>query len=228
MLRLVLDRSCGCASFAVARGHDILCEIQWEGGSIRSPQWFAELRAALKHCGCRVEDVDEFICAVGPGSFSGIRSALAALKGMALPSEKSVLGISSAAALAYEYRDAGFECVTVVGDARRSTLWITSFKFNPEKGLTLLNGDAPSQGADDFKLIKGDDIVSEVVDESLILSPDWERIGDLLSAKFSAERLIPERLSSRASVLSQMTEHFPALCCPEPAPVYLHPAVVVR
>jgi len=228
MLRLILDRSGGCAGFAVAQEKDVLCELRWEGGSIRSPNWFADLSAALAKCGCRVEDVDEFICAVGPGSFSGIRSALAALEGMALPGKKPVLGISSAAALAYERRDAGFKCVTVIGDARRSTLWITSFKFNSESGLTLLNGNAPSQSTDDFKLITRDDIEAEVPDGSLVISPDWDRIGDVLSDKFSAERLVPEKLSSCASVLAEMAERFPDLCKSEPLPVYLHPAVVVK
>ena len=228
MLRLIVDRSGGCAGFAVSRKNDVLCELQWKGGSIRSPKWFAELSAALEKSGCSVEDVDEFICAVGPGSFSGIRSALAALEGMALPGKKPVLGISSAAALAYEHRNAGFECVTVIGDARRSTLWLTSFKFNSEGGLTLLDGNAPSQSADDFELITTDELAAKVPDGSLIISPDWDRIGDLLSDKFSTERLVPEKLSSRASVLAEMAELFPELCKPEPMPVYLHPAVVVK
>ena len=228
MLRLILDRSGGCAGFALARGKDVLCEQKWEGGSIRSPQWFAELSAAISNCGCRVDEVDEFICAVGPGSFSGIRSALAALEGMALPGGKTVLGISSAAALAFEYRNSGSEIISVLGDARRSTLWLTSYKFNEDRGLVLLDGSIPSQSADDFMLIKDDQLVSEVPDGSLVISPDWDRIGDLLSDTFDSHRLVRKKLSSRPSVLAEMAESFPEVSKPEPMPVYLHPAVVVR
>ena len=228
MLRLILDRSGGCAGFAVARAADVISQLKWEGGSIRSPEWFAEMTAALESCGCRAEDVDQFICAVGPGSFSGIRSALAALEGMALPGGKSVFGISSAAALAYEHRNAGFDSVTVIGDARRSTLWITTYQFDQESGLVLQNGSVPSQSADDFKLITRDQLAATVPEGSLILSPDWDRIGDLLCENFAADRLVQEKLSSSAPVLAEMAECFPVLCKPEPMPVYLHPAVVVR
>lgn len=228
MLRLILDRSGGCAGFALARADDILCELLWEGGSARSPAWFAELRDALEKCACRVEDVEQFVCAIGPGSFSGIRSALAALEGMALPGRKVVLGISSAAALAFEHSSAAFDSVTVIGDARRSTLWVTSFKPNSKCGLTRLDGGIPTQSADDFKLITEAQIADEVPERSLVISPDWERIGGLLSASFAAERLIPEKLSSRAPVLAEMAARFPVICRAAPMPIYLHPAVVVR
>ncbi|MFO7937583.1 MAG: tRNA (adenosine(37)-N6)-threonylcarbamoyltransferase complex dimerization subunit type 1 TsaB [Kiritimatiellia bacterium] len=151
MLRLILDRSCGCAGFALSRDRDILCELKWEGGSARSPKWFAELSAAIRRSGCRVDEIDEFVCAVGPGSFSGIRSALGALEGMALPCGKPVLGISSAAALACEYMRDAFESVTVIGDARRSRLWSFSCRSDDESGLKLLNGGIPSQSPEDFE-----------------------------------------------------------------------------
>ena len=228
MLRLILDRSCGCAGFALARDKDILCEFLWEGGSIRSPEWFAEMADAIADCGCSVVDVDQFICAVGPGSFSGIRSALAALEGMALPGGSPVLGISSAAAMAFEYGGDKSGSVTVIGDARRSRLWVASFKRDPKNGLALFDGGAPSRSADDFELVKAVDIEAAVPDGTLILSPDWDRIGELLTETFSDERLVSRKLSSRAPVIAEMAADYPALFHLEPMPVYLHPAVVVR
>jgi tRNA threonylcarbamoyl adenosine modification protein YeaZ len=226
MLRLILDRSGGCAGFAFADESKVICEKLWEGGSIRSPEWFAEISAQLDAAGCSVVDVDEFVCAVGPGSFSGIRSALAALEGMALPGNKKVYGISSAAALAYEYGGVDYNSVTVIGDARRSRLWISSFKLDPRTGLMLLDNRAVSQTADDFELVKAEDAVNSVPEGTLILSPDWDRIGDLLMDSFPAERLVQKKLSSSAAVIALMASKFPGLCRPEPMPVYLHPAVV--
>lgn len=228
MLRLTLDRSGGCAGFAFADECEVICEKQWEGGSIRSPEWFAEMSAELDGAGCSIVDVDEFICAVGPGSFSGIRSALAALEGMALPGRKKVYGISSAAALAYEYGGGDYNLVTVIGDARRSRLWLSSFKLDTQKGLTLHDDRTVTQTADDFTLLKAEEVADSVPAGTLILSPDWDRIGDLLMETFPAERLVKKKISSSAAVMALMASKIPALCRPEPMPVYLHPAVVVR
>ena len=228
MLRLILDRSGGCTGFALADDHQVICKTLWEGAML-SPAWFAEMASAIQSSGCSVADVDEFLCGTGPGSFSGIRAALSALEGMALPGKKPVRGISGAAVLAFEYGMAEFDSVTVIGDARRSRLWCVSYKLDHTGyGIKLLNGGEISNTASDFELIKTDDLFKRIPAGTRILSPDWERIGEFLTEEFSPERLINKKLSPDIEVMVRLTSQFPALCRLEPMPIYLHPAVVVR
>ena len=60
-----------------------------------------------------LEGVDRIVVGTGPGSFAGIRSALAFAQGYALGRRCEVLGLPSACALA------GDGLLAVVGDARR-------------------------------------------------------------------------------------------------------------
>ena len=228
MLRLILDRSGAHAGFALADEERILCAKTWEGGYASSPDWFAELSDTLAASGRRLDEVGQFVCAVGPGSFSGIRSALAALEGMALPGNKPVCGISSAAALAFEYGSDQRRTVSVIGDARRSRLWLASFVPDPARGLALADGSEVTQTASDFALIRAEEVAARVPDDALVLSPDFDRIGALLEDAFPRERLIPARVSSRASVIAGMAARYSSLCRLEPVPVYLHPAVAER
>ena len=70
----------------------------------------------------RLAPLDVTHCAVGlgPGSFAGIRSALAFLEGFCAPRQLPILGVSSAAAIAH---DVGGDAI-VLGDARRGQYWV--------------------------------------------------------------------------------------------------------
>ena len=229
MRRLILDRSCACAGFALAQADRVICKKLWEGGAARSPAWLAEMDAVMRASGCRVDEVDEFVCGIGPGSFSGIRAALAACAGMALPGGKPVLGISSAAVLAFQYISGPFNSVTVIGDARRSRLWCVSYQLSQSGDeLQLLAGAPVTNTAQDFDLLTAEEISGRVPDRTLILSPDWERIGDLLTARFAAERLVMKPVSPDLDLMARLAHQMPALLRLEPLPIYLYPAVVVK
>ena len=229
MLRLILDRSGGCAGFALADEAQVICKTLWTGGAMHSPAWFAEMAAEIQSSGCSVADIDQFICGTGPGSFSGIRAALSALEGMALPGRKAVLGISGAAVLAFEYGVDDFDLVTVIGDARRSRLWCVSYKLdNSGCGIKLLNGAEISNTASDFELITTEDLLKKIPAGSRIISPDWDRIGELLTETFPDEYLIKQKLSPDIEIMARLVAQAPALCRLEPMPIYLHPAVAVK
>jgi len=226
MLRLILDRSCALTSFALAAGDQILCKMQW-GGSMRSPGWFAEMAESIQGAGRSVAEVDEFICVTGPGSFSGIRSALAALEGMALPGQKPLYGISSAAVLAAEYFRGDADLVSVIGDARRSRLWCVNFKLD-QSGIKIDAGKDITNTASDFRLIKPQELAGEVSAGALVISPDWDRIEDQLTATFPADRLIKKNVSPGVEIIVALLAKFPSVCTLEPLPVYLHPAVAAK
>ena len=69
-----------------------------------------------------LEGVERIVVGTGPGSFAGIRAALAFAQGYAIASKCEVLGLESACALAI-----GEGPSAVVGDARRGMYWIALF-----------------------------------------------------------------------------------------------------
>lgn len=228
MLRFILDRSCDCAGFALAQADQVICKKLWEGGAARSPAWLVEMCDVMAASGYCVDEVDEFVCCIGPGSFSGIRAALAACAGMALPGAKSVSGISSAAVLAFQYAGSGSGVVTVIGDARRSRFWCASYQLSQDgSDFTLFSGAPITNTAEDFELLTIEELDQRVPPEALILSPDWDRVGDLLTARFSAEQLVMQKLSPKIDLMARLAHQMPALLRREPLPIYLHPAVVV-
>jgi tRNA threonylcarbamoyl adenosine modification protein YeaZ len=175
------------------------------------------------------------LCAgLGPGSFSGIRSSLAAWQGLALPSGVAVFGVSSAAALAYRMLTGpeAPSAVTIVGDARRERLWVGSFRLAEAGGMEAVGGDgrtrATCQSADDFVLVRSGDVASAVPAGARVASPDFGRIGTALNAALGGERVVQTAVYPDAESVGRLFLAAPDAARREPLPVYLHPAVAQK
>lgn len=80
----------------------------------------------LANCHIQLSDVDVFAVTVGPGSFTGVRIGVAALKGMADAVERPCFGVSALEAAAYPFRDFnGIVCAVM--DARCEQVYTASF-----------------------------------------------------------------------------------------------------
>lgn len=152
---LVMDRSSAKPGLALFENSVLVRERTWDGEPTRAPEWMADVAQTLREENWSVAEIARFVCGLGPGSFSGIRACLSALHGMALPGNRPVVGIASAAALALGAAQ-GEERITVIGDARRNRLWCVTYRVNSESGCVRLdNACLPTHTSQDFTLVPG-------------------------------------------------------------------------
>lgn len=135
---------------------------------------------------------------LGPGSFAGIRGAIACLQGLGLGWGLPVYGYPSAAHLAL---CSGRPEVTVIGDARRNTLWSVRYRVD-DKTITETEG---------FRILSRD----RFIPEADMISPDAARL-----TAFGLPAAQPD-----AALLEETVNRLGALLKPDPVPLYLHPAV---
>ncbi|MDD4101802.1 MAG: tRNA (adenosine(37)-N6)-threonylcarbamoyltransferase complex dimerization subunit type 1 TsaB [Kiritimatiellae bacterium] len=225
MLTLVTDRSAGRSGLAVFKDGAAVCVKKWEAEPSRAPEWLAETGQALADAGIEMGDIGRFICGLGPGSFSGIRACLSALQGMALPGERPVCGLASAAALALGQAQ-GAEAVTVVGDARRGRVWCVTYMVDRAAArVRMADGSLPGHTGDDFTLTTAGELAGAVPDGTRIVSPEWTRLGHVLAEAFPEERLVRQDVFPDVIDLGRLALSEPDACVREPMPIYLHPAV---
>jgi len=174
--------------------------IERSTGDCRSGDWVAKLD---------LTDVNRIVVGTGPGSFAGIRSALAFAQGYALGTGCEVLGLPSACALVAVVQGEGIRRVAVVGDARRDKIWIALFE-----------GFAPL--GEVFQVDRGA-LAGAVAADFSVVTPDAARIGAFLDETFGA-RYLGGRTPT-AEGLQAFAEANPAVLKPEPLPIYLNPAV---
>ncbi|MBO5642752.1 MAG: hypothetical protein J6S51_01905 [Kiritimatiellae bacterium] len=152
--------------------------------------------------------VERIIVGVGPGSFAGIRSALAFAKGFSIGSKCQVFGLPSPCAVAAKLLD-NFSSIAVVGDARQGKIWVALFT-----GYELK--------ADIFQVDEGE-LKSVIPEGWQIVTSDAARIGERLKELFGEQYLggyLPD-----VQGLEKFAEKNPSLLIENPLPMYLNPAV---
>lgn len=132
----------GLDSSAVA-GSCALCEVGGEKKTViassfvntkltHSQTLMPMAQDMLKSAGCELQDIDLLAVNSGPGSFTGIRIGVAAVKGIAFALGKPCVGVSTLHSLAYNL--SGFDCIAcAVMDARCNQFYNALFEVNAEK-----------------------------------------------------------------------------------------------
>ena len=173
---------------------------------------FLERSTGESRCGDWVEKLDldgaeRIVVGTGPGSFAGIRAAIAFAQGYRLGKPATeVKGLPSPCAIAAE----GNLPLAVVGDARQGKSWIALFGADGNLEREVFQ-------------VELKEITAAVPSGYTVVSPDDRRIGDGLSAAFG-ERYLGESLPTAAGLEKYAAAH-PEALKDEPLPIYLNPAV---
>jgi tRNA threonylcarbamoyladenosine biosynthesis protein TsaB len=100
MLILALDTSTRTGSMAALRDQRVLASIPNTSDQPYSITFFGDLEKLLSQVNLSIQQVDLFAVAVGPGSFTGLRVGLAAVKAWAESFSKPIAAVSCLEAMA--------------------------------------------------------------------------------------------------------------------------------
>ncbi len=132
---LAIDSSAVSCSVAVSDGETISASDFVNNGLTHSQTLLPMVEKVLNKAELSVHDIDLFAVTNGPGSFTGVRIGVAALKGLAFSDNKPCVGISTLEAIA-----AGCDVPDVIViacmDARRAQVYTATFESVTLKRLT--------------------------------------------------------------------------------------------
>ncbi|MCS7049657.1 MAG: tRNA (adenosine(37)-N6)-threonylcarbamoyltransferase complex dimerization subunit type 1 TsaB [Verrucomicrobiae bacterium] len=121
MITLALDTSTATGSVALLDADRLV----WQTTFARDG-----LFPALESMPLKAFQIERFVVGLGPGSFTGIRAGVAAVKGLALPAARPILGVASYDAIAWSLRNQfppDCERLCVLGDARRDEVYFALY-----------------------------------------------------------------------------------------------------
>ena len=123
---LAVDSSAKACSAAITDDNKILGSFFVNTALTHSRTLAPMIDAVLKNTDTDINSIDCFAVSAGPGSFTGVRIGVAAIKGMAMPLEKPCVAVSTLEAMAYNVIDR--DCIVcAVMDARRSQVYNALF-----------------------------------------------------------------------------------------------------
>jgi tRNA threonylcarbamoyladenosine biosynthesis protein TsaB len=138
MLLLSTDTSGRQGSIALARGDSANCEVIEVvplGGGTFSAQLVPQIAALLAAHGFSKKDVDAFAVASGPGSFTGLRVGLAAIKALGEILQKPIAAVSLLEAVALAGGLQGK--VAAVLDAGRGDVYLGEYEISSDSAQLL-------------------------------------------------------------------------------------------
>lgn len=136
---LAVDSSAKAVSAAIIEDKKLLSEFFVNVNLTHSQTLLPMIEDILKNTMLKVGDVDAFAVSTGPGSFTGLRIGIAAIKGMAFTNEIPCIEVSTLHSMAYNFMGENV-IVCAVMDARRNQVYNAIFEVCDEK-ITRLTPD---------------------------------------------------------------------------------------
>ncbi len=208
---LAVDTSALTATVAVMKNGVMVFENNITNALTHSETLMPMIDYALNSVNLSVKDIDLFAVSCGPGSFTGIRIGVSAIKALAYATDKPVFGVSTLEALAYNLSVTENVPVCPIMDARRSQVYNAIYKFNSGKAEIIVEPRALSveelcEGITEKTLFVGDgvnvykDKITEICKDNALFAPPHLMLQKASSIAYRAslaneeEYLAPEAL----------------------------------
>lgn len=135
---MAFDTSSLAASVSISDSERLIGEYYCDARLTHSQTIMPMAENILLNTKSKIEDMDYFAVTRGPGSFTGLRIGLSAVKGMAQILKKPCIGVSTLESLAYNLDGfSGIACAVM--DARCSQVYTAMFDL--DNGMARLSED---------------------------------------------------------------------------------------
>ncbi len=134
MVILAFDSSAKAASVALCRDGQLISQYYQASGLTHSRTLLPMAEDLLKNADMTLKDVDAVAVAHGPGSFTGVRIGVSAVKGLCWGLDIPAIGVSTLEAMAYNGEcapEGSIVCCAM--DARRNQVYNALFTFENGK-----------------------------------------------------------------------------------------------
>lgn len=207
MKTLALEFSSDLRSVAVTDQHNLLANLNERGG--RETRAFALIESALRQAGCEREAITQIAVGLGPGSYTGIRAALAIAQGWELARNVEVVGVSSMACVAAQLaldEDRGRAGILV--DAQRGDFYLLECEWEGGSWREL----------EPLRIVPRSEIEARARAGTRMVGPDAAKVPG------AAREIYPD-----AGVLARLAQTDGKYLASKPLePIYLRPIAFVK
>lgn len=214
---LAVDTSAKSASVALTENGEIKGEFFINTMLTHSETLMPMIDAVLKSTHLTPTDVDCLAVNTGPGSFTGLRIGIAAVKGIAFALDLPCVGVSTLLTMAYNFKYSG-NIVCAVMDARCNQVYNALFD---------VSGDTPVRLCED-RALTIDELSAEISssDRQYVLVGDGAKLCSskmtaLTNVALANENVRYQRAAAAAFAAERLFEQGRSVSANELAPQYL-------
>lgn len=190
---LAVDTSSKICSVAIVEDNEVLKEEHNQSEKEHSQTLMPMINNTLKNANLKLDDIDLLSCAIGPGSFTGIRIGIATIKAFSDAKKIPVVGINSLEAQAYNViLKKGYEDCKILSviNAKNNYAYFAVYRIHNKNFSVYKNPDVMS--------------ISDIV-EYLNFQEKVYIVGNIEIA--SLEPLIQAKISKEMAQARDIKEH---------------------
>lgn len=203
MIILALDTTTRAGSAAVLRDGAVAAEYIGDPEVTHGERLPADLTRLLDAAAARIEDVELFAVAAGPGSFTGLRVGIATVQGLAMARGRRVVPVSVLEALARAAADSGLP-VAAWMDAQRGEVFAELYAAD---GRTVTR---PARAASPAVLLEegvDEEDVAAAAGLAVFIGDGAVRYREQITARYAAARILHP--PSLAGIIGQIAAEAP-------------------
>ena len=221
MTLLAIDSSTHVGGLALYDGNRAIYECTWTRPDMRGADLAPGIQAAFKRTGLKLNDVKAIAIAIGPGSYTGLRTSLALAKGMVLARGLDLIAVPTLDILAagQPLQEKPLAAVLQAGRGRLAVGW-----YREKKGRWQSEGKSA--------LMTAVELEESINKPTIICGELYEEERRILGRKYkNAELASPAQCVRRPAVLAELAwAHWQAGKIDDPkglAPIYLQASEAV-
>lgn len=129
---LAVDTATKSCSVAIVDRESLLAEVTIVKEQTHSKHLMEMINTVIKLSGLTVSELDGFAVTRGPGTFTGVRIGISSVKGLAVATNKPIVGVSSLDVLAMQASYSSYLICPLL-DARRGEVYSARYRFRDDK-----------------------------------------------------------------------------------------------
>lgn len=141
MKLLAIDTSTMLGGVALIDDEVLIAESRLNIKITHSERLLSEIDHILSRTDLKINDIDFFALAIGPGSFTGLRVGLSTLKGLAFSTGKKIVTVPTLEAFAWNMPYSKY-LVCPLLDARKREVYAAIFRWSGDNFIKELNEEA--------------------------------------------------------------------------------------
>ena len=148
---LSFDTSTKAASIALLNDNELVGEIFINDKRTHSQKLMPMVESLFRLADITADDLDLLAVCIGPGSFTGLRIAMATVKAMAHAKNLKIIAVDSLESLAFNVSDSDKKIIPVL-DAQGKNLYTASYRFS----------DGDYERIDEIEVVEVEELLNKI------------------------------------------------------------------
>jgi tRNA threonylcarbamoyladenosine biosynthesis protein TsaB len=178
---LGIDTSTSCGSIGLIDDDRMIAEYLLNIPVTHAERLLSTIELVLKEARMAIGDLDGWAISLGPGSFTGLRIGVSAIKGLALATGKPVSGVSTLDVLAYQIASTPYLICPIL-NARKGEVYAAFYRYE-ERGKMRREST--------HQVIKIEDLIRNIKERTIFVGDGAKTYEENLRSTFPSLALFP-------------------------------------